>query len=354
MPSATNPLKAAAMQHLLTDLGDMVAMDLSRLQRYLQPLLLQPTDTLTGEQLSRAELAARRARIPKVSGGVVVIRLAGIITPRSWYGTSIESLEQLLDAALASDHIKGIVLDVDSPGGSVYGVDSLARRIYDARGSKPMVAITRHLNASAAYYLSSAVDQLYAEPGSDTGSIGVWNMHVNESGWLEQLGVELRLFSAGKYKVEGHPWAPLDEEGEAEFQRRVDYYYGEFVEAVARHRGVKPADVRGGFGEGRVVNAKKAAELGMVDRVLTMDQLRASMGVARSGSSASADRDLEAMFAEAMGLPVDDTDEAESEAARAPAAAASSPAPEPAPEQSEENLEIRRKRLGLKMQQSRP
>ena len=354
---------AVAMRNLLSELGDLLFLDVTRVQRYLQPFLLLANDRLSDEQRHQAELAARKARIPRVSGGVAVYRMYGTVHPRGGWGCSLDELDTFLNIALATKEIKGVIFDVDSPGGSVYGVDAMARKIYDARGAKPMVAITNFLNASAAYYLSSAVDQLYAEPGSDTGSIGVWSAHINAQKFFEEWGVDIRLFHAGKYKVEGHPFGPLDEEGEGEFQRRVDDYYGEFIDAVARHRGVRSTDVRNGFGEGRVVGAKRAMELGMIDRVLTMDQLRASMGVARSGSSAAADADLQAYFAEALGLdaepeePGDDGPEPPAADSRTPPAAGTDTDEDgeqtPDLNESGENVEIRRKRLQLRQQMCR-
>lgn len=355
----------SVLEQLTAELGEIVALDARHLRRFLPAVQSgRPAESAAKESAARDHQAARRSRVPKVSGAVAVIRLHGVITPRNdWYGMSVETFETLFDAALATDRIRGIVIDTDTPGGSVYGIPAAARKIYDARGSKPVVAITNSLNASAGYYLTSAADRVYAVPGSDTGSIGVWSMHVNQEKWLEELGIELRLFSAGKYKVEGHPFGPLDEEGETEFQRRVDGYYEDFLSAVARHRGVTPSTVRNGFGEGRVVGATKAAELGMVDRVLTMDQLRASMGVARSGSSAAADADLQAYFAEALGLdaepeePGDDGPEPPAADSRTPPAAGTDTDEDgeqtPNLNESGENVEIRRKRLQLRQQMCR-
>jgi ClpP class serine protease len=91
------------------------------------------------------------------------------------------------------------------------------------------------------------------------------------------------LISAGKYKVEGNPFEPLSDEARAAFQARVDDYYRMFVDAVARYRGVSAAEVRSGFGEGRVVGAREAVRLGMADRIATLDEALSRL----QGSSAS-------------------------------------------------------------------
>jgi hypothetical protein len=86
-------------------------------------------------------------------------------------------------------------------------------------------------------------------------------------------GVDVTLISAGKYKVEGHPFGPLDKEARAEMQGKVDYYYDFFVRDVARGRGVSADDVRSGYGEGRMVTAPDAVKMGMADRIATIDQV---------------------------------------------------------------------------------
>lgn len=125
---------------------------------------------------------ARGGDFDKSSGrGVVgVIPLHGVLTQRGSYGTtSTAAFAQKVKSAMHSRAVKAVVIHVDSPGGSVYGVESASRAIYDARGMKPLYAITDSLNASAALYISSAADRLLVAPGSETGSIGVWSMHVD-------------------------------------------------------------------------------------------------------------------------------------------------------------------------------
>jgi ClpP class serine protease len=101
------------------------------------------------------------------------------------------------------------------------------------------------------------------------------------------------VITAGKYKGEGSSYEPLTEEARTAIQTRVDEYYGMFVNAVARNRGVSAADVRGGYGEGRVVGAKEAKRLGMVDRIETLDETLARMtrGSRRRGVRAEEDVD---------------------------------------------------------------
>ena len=124
---------------------------------------------------------------------------------------------------------------------------------------------------------------------------------------LEREGVKVNFISAGKHKVEGNPYEPLTDEARGAIQARVDEYYSMFVSAVAKGRGVKPADVRGGFGEGRTVGAREAVSLGMADSVATLDETiaRMSRGARRRGASASLDTRQRRLRLAGMGVSVD-------------------------------------------------
>ena len=257
--------------------------------------------------------AARRQQITASTGGsVMVLPLYGLITQRSsWMsyffgGTTTEAFTLQLRQAMADPNVTAIVIDVDSPGGSVAGVDELAAEIFAARSKKTILAISDTLNASAAYYLSSQASELYVMPSSLTGSIGVYQAHQDISGYLEQAGVKMTLISAGRFKVEGNSYEPLDASALDSMQQLVDGYYDQFVAAVARGRKVKAAAVKSGFGEGRVVMAKDAVALGMADKIGTLDTVLARFGVQRTGQdSFLAASETEVPAAETEQVPVE-------------------------------------------------
>ena len=228
------------------------------------------------------------------AGAIAVLNLFGVIAQRmnmimeSSGGTSTELFAAAFRQAVDDPKVGAIILNVDSPGGNVAGVDELAREIFNARGEKPIIAVANSLAASAAYWIASAADELVVTPSSQVGSIGVIALHENVSGALEQMGVEVTLISAGKFKTEGNPFGPLDDEAVAAIQESVDDYYDQFVEAVARHRGVRPGAVRNGFAQGRSVSAKRAVDFGMADRVATFDETLARVGLTPAGGFASA------------------------------------------------------------------
>jgi signal peptide peptidase SppA len=225
-----------------------------------------------------------------------VIPIQGIIAehPQS-LGISTEEIGAQFDAAMASRSINAILFDVDSPGGTVNGVSDLAAKIFAARGTKPTLAISRSLMASAAYWLASAADEVMVTRDGETGSIGVYTVHEDWTQALEQEGVTITPISAGKYKLEGAPWAPLGEEAQAVLQARVDEVYGWFVKAVSAHRHDTQANVRSGYGEGRVLGAEQSVKAGLADRIGTFEDAiaRLSARVERRGGASAHYRERE-------------------------------------------------------------
>ena len=228
------------------------------------------------------------------AGAVAVLPLYGVVAQRmdmmsaSSGGCSTEQFAQMLRAAMADPSVSAVVIDIDSPGGSVYGVPELADEIYAARKQKPIGAISNSLSASAAYWIGSAASEFSCTPSGEVGSIGVFCEHFDESRAVDMMGVTPTLISAGKYKTEGNPYAPLNGQAMAAIQKRVDDYYGMFVKGVARGRGVSQASVRDGFGEGRVVGAGDALKMGMIDRVETLEQMVTRLGGGKLQTSANA------------------------------------------------------------------
>ena len=194
------------------------------------------------------------------------------------------------------------MLDIDSPGGEVAGCIESAMTLESIRAnaSKPIVAVSNYLCASAAYWIAcSAAHEIVASPSSITGSIGVVAAHEDASGFYEQVGVKVEFITAGEFKAEGNDAEPLSNEGRAHIQSQVDYFYGLFTQAVANSRGASQADVENGYGRGRVLTAKAALQSNLVDRIepigatilrLASPQARAS--IRRKAMSAESDTDI--------------------------------------------------------------
>lgn len=231
--------------------------------------------------------------------GIAVLPLYGVVTQRGNMvddisgpgSSSTQQFTSVLRQMLTDDKVGQILIDIDSPGGSVYGVSELASEIIKARAQKPVIAVANSLAASAAYWIGCSASEFYVTPGGEVGSIGVWQAHFDYSKALEEDGVKPTLISAGKFKVEGNPYVPLDEQAQAFMQSRVDDYYNAFVEAVAIGRGVSINDVKTGMGEGRVLGADAAMAQNMVDGIATFDDVLAKMQAnARSNRPTSQSR----------------------------------------------------------------
>lgn len=225
--------------------------------------------------------AAPRGRGNARSGAIAVIPVHGAIVQRSSQinicdgGTSTQQISAALADASADDTVSQILLDIDSPGGSVYGVQELAAEIRQAK--KPVIAVANSLAASAAYWIGCAATEFYVTPGGEVGSIGVWQAHQDWSKAMEEEGVAITLISAGKFKVEGNPYQPLDAEAQSFMQSRVDDYYAAFTKGVAKGRKVGIDQVRNGMGQGRVLGADQAMSERMVDGIATFDDVVAKM-----------------------------------------------------------------------------
>jgi signal peptide peptidase SppA len=176
-------------------------------------------------------------------------------------------------SALADDTVGTIVLDIDSPGGTVTGVPELAAEILAARGTKPVIAVANSMAASAAYWIASAADKIVVTPSGDVGSIGVYTTHQDVSAAMEKEGVKVTYIQAGKYKTDGNPYTPPSEEFLENTQKDVNTFYQMFLNAVAAGRGISAETVAETFGQGRMVMAQDAVACGMADEIATLEQV---------------------------------------------------------------------------------
>jgi signal peptide peptidase SppA len=227
---------------------------------------------------------------PVVAHGIALVPVHGILAPRlnalSDFsgGATYESFGRTLDAAVANPDVRTIVLDIDSPGGSVLGASEHARRIMAARVQKPIVAQVHYQACSAAYWLAACATEIAAAPSSTLGAIGVYTIHEDLSAQLEQLGVKTTYISAGKFKVDGNETEPLSDSARAHLQKQVDAHYARFVGDVAKGRGVTDGAVRDGFGQGATVTADEALAARMIDRVATLEDTLARLAPARAAA----------------------------------------------------------------------
>lgn len=188
---------------------------------------------------------------------------------------SYDSISKQLSDALADSTIKGIMLDIDSPGGEASGCFDLADEIYQARQSKPVWACANEEAFSAAYAIASSAQKIYIPRTGGAGSVGVVAAHIDQSERDKQIGLKWTFIHAGDRKVDGNPHEPIKDEALNSIQSEVDRLYGLFVDTVARNRNMSSDEVRGTeaglyFGE-NAVSAKLADKVGtMKDALLDM------------------------------------------------------------------------------------
>ncbi len=274
--------------------SDAMAIDTRRLAMSASPWALMPECLAAVTHPFAGQVARPIAARPVVSrgnqassGAIAVLSLTGVITQHpDWMGdTSLDGFMADFMTAMNDPAVGALLISIDSPGGSVYGVQEVSGMMRTMREQKPVVAFANSLAASAAYWIGCSASSFYCTPGGEVGSIGVWQAHMDISGMLTNAGIQTTVISAGKYKTEGNPYQPLDEAAQAFMQSRVDDYYTAFVDAVASARGVKTDVVKNGMGQGRVLGASDALKQNMIDGVMTLPQVL--QGMARQLAPAS-------------------------------------------------------------------
>lgn len=223
-----------------------------------------------GKALNNAPVA------PNVIGTVAVIQINGVIAKRMNMftqisgGVSTELLKQAIQAAVDDPAIDALVLDIESPGGTVDGTKELADYIYSVRAVKPVVTYANGLMASAALWLGTAASNVIGFDTTSIGSIGVITEHVDYSAQDAQDGIKRTYIYSGKYKAMGNDAEPLTAEAKDYIQGQLNDIYTIFVNDVARNRGLNVMDMNK-WADGRIFLAQEAEGLGLIDAIGTLE-----------------------------------------------------------------------------------
>jgi protease-4 len=191
---------------------------------------------------------------------VAIVELEGVIL-------DVEELVRDLRAFRDNPLVKAVVLRINSPGGVVAPTQELhqaVRRLREA--GKPVVASLGAVAASGGYYVAVAADQIYANPGTLTGSIGVIMQMANLEGLFKKVGVDYVVVKAGQFKDVGNISRAMTPEERRILQALLDDVHGQFITAVAEGRKLDRADVLG-FADGRIVSGMQAQGMRMVDQL---------------------------------------------------------------------------------------
>ena len=202
----------------------------------------------------------------KVSGPL--FRYANLMT-RICGTTSYELLAQDFNKAVQNPNIKGILLDIDSPGGEVNGCSELSDMIYQARGTKPIIAYASGSCCSGAYWIASACDKILAADTAILGSIGVVSIFEKDD---EDKTIEIVSSQSPNKRPDINT-----EEGKAKIQARVDELAEVFIAKVARNRGITAVDVVKNFGAGDVSVGQHAVRNGLADGLSSFEDIISSL-----------------------------------------------------------------------------
>jgi signal peptide peptidase SppA len=205
----------------------------------------------------------------------VLVRRAGQIQPDSTILQSYEEVARVLRTASADDRVRGILLDIDSPGGEAGGVFDLAKEIRASASRKPVWSIANDDALSAAYVLASATQRVYATQTASLGSLGVVALHADQSAFDQAEGIKYTYVYRGAHKVDANPHEALSDDAHATIQAEVDRLYTMLVDMVGEHRGVPAKELRGteaGIYFGTHAKAQKLA-----DKIGTIDEAHAAL-----------------------------------------------------------------------------
>lgn len=205
-----------------------------------------------------------------------VIDVTGIISGSQHIVNQVKKFRQ-------DKRIRGIVLRIDSPGGSVGPSQEIYDEVLKTRESgKTIYASMGAMAASGGYYIASAAEKIFANPGTLTGSIGVIMAFTNAKGLMEKIGLQPKIIKAGKYKDIGSPARDMTKKERNLLQSVVDDVHQQFIEAIASGRGISIEEVTT-IADGRIFTGRQAHALNLVDELgglqATIDQLSDKVGI---------------------------------------------------------------------------
>jgi protease IV len=226
---------------------------------------------------------------------VAVIYAVGTISsgrsgegPDGTYAGS-DTLVEYIQEAKDDPSIKAVVLRVDSPGGSSVASDVIWRELMLLREEKPLIVSMSDLAASGGYYIAMAGHHIVAEPGTLTGSIGIFSGKFVTGGTFQKIGANVESVSSGKFADMNSPVRPYNSEERAKVEDQMQHFYDQFVEKVATSRKSTPAKIDA-VAQGRVWTGRQAREIGLVD---SLGGLSTALEAARERAKIPANRDVE-------------------------------------------------------------
>jgi protease-4 len=189
--------------------------------------------------------------------GVGIVELKGLIV------SSEQTLKHLTEFR-HDPNVKSIVLRIDSPGGSVGASQEIYKEVMRTNEVKPVIASMGSMGASGGYYAALGAENIIANPGTMTGSIGVIVKFPNLEGFFEKIGYRSEVIKSGPLKDVGASNRPMSEEERKLMQDLIDNVYGQFVRDIAAARDMEEDIIRE-LADGRIYTGEQALEVGLID-----------------------------------------------------------------------------------------
>ncbi len=238
-------------------------------------LALRPAPKCTKTEGSVTEKAflSSISKAKSSEPGLAWIKVRGVIAQDNNAGafsrpSGASAIAKRIRQAAEDKNVKAIVLDINSPGGTVASVQNIYSEILKAKEQgKKVVALMRDVAASGGFYIAMAADKIVAEPGTITGSVGVIMQTSNVEGLFNKIGVKVTPITSGKYKDMGSSFRPMTDAEKAILQDMVNDTYTQFFAAVKAGRPDVKAEDLTEYTDGRVFTGQRAFNLGFVDKL---------------------------------------------------------------------------------------
>lgn len=204
---------------------------------------------------------------------IAVISLSGVLMKHVTSladGTSTVLVRRDLRKAGANDDVAGVLMIIDSPGGTVAGMDDLAADVAMVRKSKPVFVFIEDRGLSGGYYAAASADRIIANRSALIGSVGAYIRIEDSSGQAEMDGIKVHAVKSAEGKGAGEPGTVIDDSVLSEAQMVVDGFHSFFVDTISKGRGLPKAKVDS-FANGKVYFAADALSVGLIDSVNTRD-----------------------------------------------------------------------------------
>ncbi|MDY6830989.1 MAG: signal peptide peptidase SppA [Thermodesulfobacteriota bacterium] len=201
---------------------------------------------------------------------VGIVEVKGVIL-------SSEQVIEDLKMFREDDAIRAVVVRIDSPGGAVGPAQEIYREIHKTAETKNVVASMGSVAASGGYYVASATEKIFANPGTLTGSIGVIMSYTNFQELMDKLGLLPVVIKSGQYKDIGSPVRHLEEKEKQILQEFADDIHRQFIDDVAAGRNMEAGAVAK-LADGRIYTGRKALELGLVDELGNLEDAAETAG----------------------------------------------------------------------------